>query len=519
MPKFDPMTGKPLENTAETPVTEEASVSEETVTEEVTKEEAAPEETVTQEAASEASVSETPVQETPVPQGTTMQFDPMTGKPVSAPKPPKKTSQTTKIIIGVVAGVLLLAIFAVVMVASGIFSSPKSKVVKATVNTFNKGGYIYDLLGTEVSIGDKYSVEATVHAGDGDTEIDTNVVLAVSGKEKQLSGTFEYDSSWESIPEIEFISQLTDKELKLKVPSLDDRIFIYNYLEEKDGAILDYIDEDDLQILDEALKSLYSTEDVSKDTIKKDIAAIKDMRNWYKSLKVSKIDAEEFEVDGKDRKCKGYELVLTEDDLLDLVDILNDYLEEKFDDALSMDVSEYKSALRELRSEIKGMDDLEIRFYVYKNMLAAIEAEMNYDVVQILFKGGDYRTQNIEVNMYDETVIELKGKIKDDKETLTLYSYDEEVAKVSYNKKSGKFNASLTDGWDEYSLSGKIVKTHNEFTVELDEMDFDYFSISGSLSVKKGATMDKLKGEEFDLGNADEDELLDLARDIYQMIY
>lgn len=514
MPKFDPMTGEPLEDTTETPVTEEASVSEETVSEEVTKEEA-----VTQEAVPEAGTPVTPAQETAVPQGAYMQFDPITGRPVSAAVPPKKTSQTTKIIIGVAAGVLLLAIAVVVIVASGIFSSPKTKVVKATMNTFKEGGYIYDMLGTGQNFGDKYSVEANVHAGDGDTEIDTNLAWAVSGKQKQLSGTFEYDSSWESIPEIEFISQLTDKDLRLKVPSLDDRIFVYNYLEEKDDAIFEYMSEDDIQMIDEALKTLYSTETVSKETIKKDFAAIKDLRKWYKNLEVTRIDAEEFEVDDKDRKCKGYELVLTEDDLLDLVDILDDYFKEKYDDTLSMGADEYRMALKEIRSELRGMEDIEIRFYVYKNMLAAIETEMFHDKIQILFKGGDYRTQNIEVKEDRETVLELKGKIKNDKETLTLYSYDEEIGGVSYNKENGKFNVFFSDGWNEYSLSGKIVKKHNEFSLELDELDFDYFVVSGSVSIKKGATIEKLKGKEFDIGNADEEELLDLAEDIYRMMY
>lgn len=456
-------------------------------------------------------------------------FDPMTGEPLQedpettqvnvVPQEPKKTS-SAKIIIPIVAGVLLLSAIMIGVIASGILMSPKSKVEKAVANTLNDRGYIYDLIASDFSLGDKYTIEASIEAEEeyGDMELEASFALAVKGKEKQLSGVFSYDSEWESIPEIEFISQIDSQKVKLALPSIDSHVFTYNYVEEKEGMIADEVDEEMLEMLDEALAALYSPEETAKD-LTDHSASLKAMEKWYKDLKMTKISSEEFEVDDKDRTCKGYELVLTEDDIKDLIDIFSDYYEEKFEDSVLLDYSDYKSVLREMRSDAKGMDDIELRFYVYKNKLAAIEIEMDRDEMQILFKGGDYRMQNIEVIEDRDTIAEIKGRTKDDKETITVYDYDDEIAKISYNRKSGDFKASIEDGWYSYEFSGNIIKKNNEITAKMDEMELGGVIVSGSVSLKKGATISKLKGEEFDIGNADEDELEDLVMDLYEAIY
>lgn len=491
MPKFDPMTGEPIEDLPETT-----------------------QENATQESAAQETIQESAAQETETTQGVMVMPTPVQQMP--------KKSNYAKIVIPVVAGVVLLFVIAFGVFASGIFSSPKKKIEKAVINTLTDGGYIYDLLAADFKLGDNYTVEATVEMEEeySDVELEMSVALAVKGKDKQLSGVVNYSSSWDYLPEIEFISQLNSKQVKLAIPSLDDRVFTYNYVEEKDGVIVDYLDEDGVKMLDEALKSLYSPEKVAETLTGNDTLS-KSFKKWYKDLKITKTRSEEFEIDDKDRTCKGYEMILTEDDLLDLLDILNDYYEEQIEEVVDFDLGldNYRSMIRSLRSDIKGMDDIELRFYLYKNQLAAIEIEIDREELQILFKGGNYRMQNVEVIFDRETVMELKGKIKDDKETITLYEYDEEIAKVSYNRKTGDVRISVTDGWSSYDVSGNIVKKNNELTIALDESQIDAFLLSGSVTLKKGAKLDKIKGEEFDIGNADEYDWEDLGEELEDILY
>lgn len=478
MPKFDPMTGEPIEDLPET-----------------TQENVAQETETTQ----GVMVMPTPVQQMP------------------------KKNNYAKIVIPIVAGVVLLFVIAFGVFASGIFSSPKKKIEKAFINTLTDGGYIYDLLTADFKLGDNYTVEATVEMEEeySDVDLEVSAALAVKGKDKQLSGVVNYSSLSDYLPEIEFISQIDSKQVKLAIPSLSDRVFTYNYVEEKDGFLVDSFDEEIVKILDEALKTLYSPEKTAE-TLTGNDELSKSFKKWYKDLKITKTRSEEFEIDDKDRTCKGYEMILTEDDLLDLLDILDDYYEEQIEELvdldLDLDLDDYRSMIRELRSDLKGMDDIELRFYLYKNQLAAIEIEIDREELQILFKGGNYRMQNVEVVFDRETVMELKGKIKDDKETMTLYEYDEEIARVSYNKKTGDVRISVTDGWSSYDFSGNIVKKNNELTIALDETQIDALLLSGSVTLKKGAKFDKLKGEEFDIGNADEDDWEDLGGELEEKL-
>ena len=65
-------------------------------------------------------------------------------------------------------------------------------------------------------------------------------------------------------------------------------------------------------------------------------------------------------------------------------------------------------------------------------------------------------------------------------------------------------------------MDANLKGNKNKLTFVLDSIEVSGYSIdcSGEIVLKKGAKIQKISGEEFDLGNADEDEFKDLMQDL-----
>jgi len=63
-------------------------------------------------------------------------------------------------------------------------------------------------------------------------------------------------------------------------------------------------------------------------------------------------------------------------------------------------------------------------------------------------------------------------------------------------------------------LEGTIVANGNGVEITDGELNIDNMSADFAFSCKKGAKIEKLSGERFDLGNADEDDLEELVEDL-----
>ena len=137
--------------------------------------------------------------------------------------------------------------------------------------------------------------------------------------------------------------------------------------------------------------------------------------------------------------------------------------------------------------------------------------------VQILFKGGDYLAQNVEVTVDGDTTLTIEGKIDGDVETSTIET-DDMTIEYSYNRKTGE----LTIENDDFEFNGKLVCKKGEMTVTVDsvEVDGDDLEIE-KLEIIYSSKVDikEPKGEEFDIGNADEDDLSELGEEIYDNVY
>lgn len=527
---FDPNTGKPIneenESSAEQQITGDSLVNDS----EVSDEKGTSADTDTSESAVSSEQNDVSTPETTsntAPQDDEMRFDPMTGKPINnqavlpdesaiqfdpmtgKPVGAKKSSGALKVIIPII--IVAAAVVAIMICAlCGVFTNKASKVSTAIANTFSEqSNLVKNLSGLSDLCKGDFTIEGEYN-GDGDSYY---CKLMNSDKQKQLRTEIN-DYSFDNL---ELTANLTDSELQIYVPSIDDRIFTYNYIDEKSGYFVDEIGEDEIKEIDDALKAITST------TEKKDITDdyIKAYKNFYDTLKWQSADKETFDVDGKKVKCSGYSVTVTTDSLLDLVDEMKEIAEEA--DSEAFENGQLKEYYSELKGQIRQIDDVDLVFYIYKNKLACVSAESGNDEIQIIFHGGDRRTQNIEVLSDGDTVMELNGKTKGDKETYELVSEDSTVFELEYDYKTGKYEMTYYEYDDPYTVSGKMKSSNDLFEFTIDEMNDGYYDqdmdITLNVKLSKGAKFEKLDGKKFDLGEATESDFNDIYYEILGLNY
>lgn len=531
---YDMMTGEPIyeEGSQEVPV--EPAVAESVAAE------PAPAEPIVTEPAPAESVAVEPVMAEPVaanqeflgydpmtgqpiygqPQQTAQPtgFDPMTGQPIygqpqqAAPAPQeKKKGKVPVIILSVIAGVVVLALLAVVGVKSGLFLSKGNKVAIATANTLSETPQLIKDLSPIMA------VTSGTFAVTGNFEMDDVAVEGTVSVDKTEVSAHGY-ASIDDFPEIDFAAEVTPKGIKAQSKAISDLVFVYNTADDKeDSFIAEMAGEDSLEMLDDALTALgEATEptDFSKELTQLIVAE-------YGELEFEKAKEKEFEVNGKDVKCKGYTVEVTEDNIMNIVDGMEDILDETYGDILKEAGVSAKDITREIEYEIEGMDDIELTFYLYKSKLAAVIAEVDRSKLEIEFQGGDYRMQNVVVSADRRDIMEIKGETEDSVETLELLVWDEEVFTYEYDTKSGDLVVELDDGF--YEVEANIQAKGNSVTVTLQDFYtedsyvgemMNLADINCSVTFTDGAKKASFSGEEFNVGTADEDDFYDLIEEL-----
>ena len=428
-------------------------------------------------------------------------FDPMTGAPVT-----QKPKSKVPVIVGAVAGAIVL-VFLLVFggIKSGLFLGKSGKVLLAANNTLKKMPHFVETLEPMLGlVEDEFTVEFSAKA-DG-VKIGGSFINA--SKQKQVTAKLEYGGE-----SIEGLAGVDSDSLKFQVPDLSKKLFVYNYKKENTGYIVDLIGDEYIDTLNSSLEQLVSG---SQDTDKaqKDVTNV--VMKELKSLKFQSAAKEEFTVNDKDVMCKGYKTTITGANIWNIIDgsyqaMLDNY--QSVEEAVDVfSYGDIESELSYLENKLDNMEDVVVTFYIYKNQLAAIVVEDDdfEDDLQLCFEGGDYRLQNITFKSGSYR-ISMKGSDDGTKEKFKLrekYGTDAyDIGSFEYNYESGKYKIEV----DGEVLSGKLYKEGRTLNLSIDgqydipDMDF---------AVTRGAKLQKFSGDEFDIGNADADDLYDLVDDI-----
>lgn len=501
--KFDPMTGQPIQPQNEQPQSSEPEMKFDPMTGQPIQ----PQNVQPQ--SSEPEMKFDPMTGQPVTaQRTVSAYDPMTGQPIygnvdTTPLPTKKgMGKGAKIAIAAVAAIAVIGTTVGVSAKNGAFLSKEAKVGLATINTFKEQPQILE----DANIIDILSGNTFTLGGEVTYEGESLKAEYRSNKnEKQLAAYMDIAG----VSDLSAFITLDKEKVQLACPEILDEALTYYYTADNDGMLIDMADDDEIQQLNDLLAAATSGKKTTAETDK----YVKEIVAELKAIKFDKISSEKFEVDGKERSCKGYLATITPDNINNIIDTYMDYMGDLMSgDLMSMtDWSSFKSDVSELQKEIDRMDDIEIEFFTYKNMLACIRTEVEGNDLEILFLGGDYRMQNVEVNYDGDTYFELKGEKSGSEETIKFKAAGQTLAKVTYDEKSGDYNISIEELG---TIKGNIEHSRKGVTVTVTKF-FGYDGFEFSAYAKDSADFDKVdEKDSFDIGNADESDWNDLIGDI-----
>ena len=286
---------------------------------------------------------------------------------------------------------------------------------------------------------------------------------ASDSAQKQLRGTLDLDK----LQDLEFVMVLNDKELKAQFPSLNSKVFTYDYNSNKQsGYIAKKIGSQNLERFNTVLAGLYGGKE--QKGIGKDI--LKEARKEFNKIKINKIEKQEFEIDGQKKDCVGYQFVISSDNVQNVLDAAEKAAKKKYGDGTKISEDPAGKIFMAVYDKVSATGEMECKVYLFRNKLAAIavnyEIDGNKQNLEILFSGGDFRMQNMKITY-------LKG---------------EEIHSV----------------WT--AITGNPAAGDGTLTFESDDED----GLNGRISVKKGSEMTDITGEECDLMGLNGFELLGL---------
>ena len=433
-------------------------------------------------------------------------FDPMTGKPLYSNNGKQGKTGKKIAIIGGVTAVAAIGLTVFGAVKSGIFFSDSTKVLMATANTVRDMEYFSDIVkSAEILSSGKYTT--TIHAALEDTEAEAQILR---GKAKvQIAAQVEFPDS----DQVSALAELNEREARLEVPVLSDKMFAYNYREEKGGYLAD---EGVLENVDEVLQLAGQALGEEKDVQKMWKELVSSLSEEWKEVEVVKRNPEEYEVDGKFRKCKGYTVSLTEENMEDLLSVSEDIVTDCYDSKHCEEM--LSNIFSELEYIIEDMPDVDVTCYVYKNKLAAVGLEVDRNEMEIQFLGGKTRFQNMEISVEDETVIEVEGETEGSAEVTTVYIEGDEALEMEYDRKSGEYKIEVPQA--DMEMSGVFLadKKKMELSAETVEVYGNRLDVDCLLSIRKGAEFREFEGDVFDVGEASKSELEDLGEELMEQI-
>lgn len=432
-------------------------------------------------------------------------------------------------VIGIAAAVLVVIVAVVVLAMKNL--GGKVTLVNTLINAYD-GEYL-----TEASKDFKldpfgeftYTVEGEVE------DVEFNVSIASNGGSHTRSAyaTVTYSGFTADIN-----AYIDEKQIKATCPVLGDYLFLYDYSNDKnDGYIVELIEDAGIDVEDfnALIGFMNDNSDLAKKFYEKNIDFFKDIAN---DLDFKKTGAKEtFTVNGKSVSCKEYQAVITEDLVVEWIEgyqkLWNDFYKENSDDfeiiedMIGEDL-DLEDMFDEMLDELDDMEDLTISIYSKGATAACIRVADEDNMIEVLFQGGDYLAQNVEINYDfdgdDGTLLTIEGETKGDVQTTTIESEESDFElEYSYNRKTGEFTMTAeVAGYEMYNLEATIEISKNEIkytydTLEVYGEDMPFDSLVITFSTKADIKEPK-KGEEIDLGNMDEDELEDLAMDIMEEI-
>lgn len=377
---------------------------------------------------------------------------------------------------------------------------------------------------------------------------------------------------------------IDEKQFAVAVPELLDKVFyvefdniIKNF---KDSALFDMMEmtEEDFAIIEEAFESVEkAAEEANTEEMVEFILGFnKEIEKFKDKIEVEEIDAEEFEINGKDRKCDGYEVVITKKSMVNLVEAAIDYyflsddakdfygsLAEQVEESGGVaDMDELYDAIDDIeenKDEVIDMietciSDIETEMYIYEGEIVSLEAEMEISDpsgeseepvkigLELECTGGEYSAYDnyeLAVKVMGVAILKLEKESETDGNE---YSAEWSVSSVALegvtigasfvmDKKDGDFEISAIYDDGDMKMSATAegtveVEKKKSVKVEFDTLKIEYndywdeitIGLSGEYYVECDADVSMPKGDKFNVLTDKESDWEDLAKDLEGMM-
>lgn len=399
-----------------------------------------------------------------------------TNVPVSPiPKDPEKKS-SNKVVIGVIAGIIvLLFAAALALIFSGLFKDNRKTVADALKATFSESGdYIQEAWGAERYEGmfedHTYTVDAQINLQGG---IGLDMVLQ---KNENCTGLYA-DGSLAGSSILEMQVYEDEEEIRLALPGMADCVFTVNKATFRED-VQNWVDMGmlDQQTVDEIMELYDQGQNDEMDSevyekLQKEI--IESCLTFFNKCEVKKGKSRKLTVDGKSVACDGYILAITGENLAEFAENLKAAYQENEESVKSIlslydsmniefDLEEIYASLDEIaESSRSSEEEAEIEIYLYKGRAARIYMEIDEDdSIEWNIEGGNFPLENMDL------VIEEEGE--------TVF----EIKRTGYERGGYHAEYELSDNYDTYMVELEYSKDSGEFSLELSERGYgDDYSI------------------------------------------
>ncbi len=409
-----------------------------------------------------------------------------------APAAPKKGKGPLIAIIAL-AVVVVLAIAGVLAWKFGLFLKPADKVLIAAKNTFTEKDTFSKAMGENMdgaeAITTKFEGEFNEYSGDLTMMVD------------KTGYGFEVNAHLPQVPTISGVVRLDADSLRMKVPSVLDKVFVYDYHKVNENSLITQGMGGKMQV--EAINKMLQQLSDSCASLENQKAKAEELEGKllevYRALPFEKAEAGEWTVNGEKKKCDAYATTVDVETQKKIWDLLKDY-------SASFDPEENQAMAMLEKSE-----DVKFVFYLNDSKLAAVEmtAVTSGEKVTLTFEGGETAWQNFAVATGAGEVFRMSGKTEGTKENLTFSVQGNEFGSFDFDAADNSYAVNITVGGEKSaSVGGTITSSKDELKLTVDTIESSGAAVPAkmTMTMTPGAEMPAVDGETFDVVDASQED-------------
>lgn len=471
----------------------------------------------------------------------------------AAPAPEKKPNNAIKIIIPIAALITLVAILVGVAFATGKLGggNGKKEIAEAMAATFKQTGKavkdVWELDEYKDMFQDKQMCFDAVLTVLDDLDLDL-----IYNRDDTVSSLY-VGASFYGSDTIEAILYADEKEFGFGMPGLINYAFYVDRtkLEEDiwnlvDEGIIQEETAENIIILNQSEKGLNGTEgDIAQGG--RDI--LKALKDIYQNVEVKKIDSKKLEVNGEDKNCKGYTVIITPQQISDFLIAYKEVYEgnEAFRNYINqvMTLAEGYDSVEELLKHIDPAEkfqeladealeeiteNVEVNFYLCDGVIARISYEEDRDnYFEWNIRGGNFPLENMDITLMadgNENYISRSGSMKKGVYTADYemdIDYETFYLDIEYNTGNGDLDIEAYDDYSEGIFSGNIYKSvpGSELEIDIYSLKFDHEEVLyGDIIISNQCgKIEKPKGDKFNVLEMTEDDYYDILGEIIYGMY